>query len=276
MPDLAVEQALADAGPDGPTIAARSPGFDPAWEPEFLRLCAAFGAPPAGEFLPVCVFARPLARGRVAVVQVAADGTPPTLKLHCLALPADLYAAIGDPFRIAEAFPPPWGERVALPTLAWSDEVPARTVSQLQRVLQEDDGPTLLGAAQALVDGGRVVFERPFPATALLRRLWQLLPDSTRTEVWPASYAFGPGLDVQAIVVPKADPAAFADYVTEPQAGYYPEGRYELALQVATEAGDQAALDRLLARRSGQQTLRLALILLLMLAGLAVVAKLLD
>jgi hypothetical protein len=272
MPDLAIEPALAAAG----AVTARSPGFDAAWEPEFLRLAAAFGSPPPGEYLPTCVFARPLARGRVAVVQAAAEGSPPQLRFHCLAVPADLYAVIGDPFLIAERFPPPWQERVALPTLAWLDEVPGRSVGQIQRVLQEDDGPTLLGAAQALVDGGRVVFERPFPAPDLLRRLWLLLPDSTRAEVWPASYAFGPELDVQAVVVSKADPAAFPGYIPETQAGDYPEGRYELALQIATEAEDQPALDRLLARRSSRQTLRLALILIAIALGIAAATKFLD
>lgn len=272
MADLTIEQALAVAG----QVVARSPGFEADWEPEFLRLCAAFGAPPAGDYLPTCVFARPLSRDRVAVIQTATPGQPPRLEFHCLSLPASLYAAVGDPIRIAEQFPPPWGETVALPTLAWLDELSPRSVAQVQRVLQEEDGPTLLGAAQAIVDGGRVVFERPFPAPDLLHRLWTLLPDSTRAEVWPASYAFGPGLDVHAVVVPKADPAAFSGYVTEAQAGDYPEGRYELNLQVAAEAGDQSAIDRLFARRSSRQTLRLAVMLVLIATGLAIVVRVLS
>src|SRR5947209_1866377 len=273
MPDLPIEQALAEAG----AVVARSPGFADQWDAEFLRLADAFGRPADGEYLTTCVFARPLARGKVAVVRAAAEGHPPVLRFHCLALPADLYAAIADPFLISERFPPPWGERVVLPTLSWLDEeVPARTVGQVRRVLQEDDGPTLLGAAQAIVDGGRVVFERPFPAPDLLHRLWTLLPDSTRAEVWPASYAFGPGLDVQAIVVPKADSREFAGYLTEPLAGDYPEGKYELNLQIAAEAGDQAGLDRVLARRSSRQTLWLAVTLLMAATAAAVAARLLE
>ena len=273
MPDLTIEQALADAGQDRATVVARSPGFLPEWEPEFLRLCAAFGRPAAGEFLPVCVFARPLARGQVAVVQATATGQPPVLRFHCLAVPAAVYTSVGDPILIAERYTPPWGERVALPTLAWTDDVPTRTVSQVQRVLQEDDSPTLLGAAQALVDGGRVVFERPFPAPDLLRRLWTLLPASTRAEAWSASYAFGPDLGLHAIVVPKADPAAFPGYLTEPQAGDYPEGKYELNLQIAAEAGDQTALDRLFNRRSSRQTIWLAIALLFAAMAVAALAK---
>jgi hypothetical protein len=272
MPDASIEQALMEGG----EVVARCPGFAAEWEPEFLRLCAAFGQPSTSEYLPNCVFARPLARRRIAVVQAAAEGQPPIRRFHCLAVPDDLYAAVGDPFQIAEQFPPPWGERVVLPTLVWTDDVSPRTVNQVQRVLQDDDGPTLLGAAQALVDGGRVVFERPFPAPDLLRRLWMLLPDSTRAETWPASFAFGPELDVHAVVVQTADPAAFAGYLTESQAGDYPQGRYELNLQIAAEAGDQAAVSRLFARRSSREALRLALILLALAAGVAVAARVLG
>jgi hypothetical protein len=276
MPDPTIEQALAEIASAGVEIVARSPGYAAEWEPELLRLCNAFGRPANGEHLATAVFARPLDRKHVAVIQAATEGQPPVLRFHCLALPADLYADLGDPFLIAETFPPPWGERVALPTLAWTDESPARTVDQVRRVLQEDDGPTLLGSAQALVDGGRVVFERPFPAPDLLRRLWLLLPDSTRAEVWPASYAFGPELDMQAVVTPKVDPARFPGYLLETQAGDYPEGRYELNLQIAAEAGDQVAINRLLARRSSRQTIKLALMLIAIAVGMMAAMRFLE
>ena len=276
MPDLTIEQALAAATPDGPAVTARSPGFGDEWEPELARLCTGFGQPPPGRHLPASVFAQPLGRTHVAVVTAAADGSPPALHFHCLAVPRKLYAALGDPFLIAEQFPPPWGERVVLPTLLWGDTPPPRTVERVQRVLQEDDSATLLGGAQALVDGGRLVFERPFPAPDLLRRLWTLLPDSTRAELWPASYAFANVLDFHAVVVPQADPKAYPGALTEGQAGDYPEGRYELGLQMAAEGADQAALDALLARRSSRQTLRLAVVLLLVVMGLAVAARLIG
>ena len=63
-------------------------------------------------------------------------------------------------------------------------------------------------------------------------------------------------------MVPKVQGVEFADYLREEQAGDYPEGRYEHALQVAAESGDQAELDVLFARRSRADVWRLRLILL--------------
>ena len=73
--------------------------------------------------------------------------------------------------------------------------------------------------------------------------------------------------------MPHADPAAYPGYLTEPMAGDYPEGRYELAVQTAAESGNQSALDRLFARRSSRQTLQLALALLVVMMGLAIAAR---
>ena len=100
--------------------------------------------------------------------------------------------------------------------------------------------------------------------------------DSTRAEVWPASYAFGNALGAHVLVVPRADPAEFAGYLTEPQAGDYPEGRYELNLQIAAESEDQGAIDALFARRSSRQTLRLAVVILFLVMGLAVAMRLIG
>ena len=271
MPDPAIEQALATAGPAGVTVTAGSPGFLDDWQPEVERLCLGFGAP-VKPFSQPAVFAQPLDRRQVAVVQAIAPN-PPEVRFHILVIPLRVYRGLGDPFLIAEQFPAPWDARVVLPTLTPQEETPPRTVDKVRRVLQEDDGATLLGAAQALVDGGRLVFERPFPAPDLLRRLWTLLPDSTRAELWPASYACGNALGFHALVVPHADPTTYAGYLTEPMAGDYPEGRYELALQTAAEAGDQSALDRQFARRSSRQTLQLALMLLVVMMGLAIAAR---
>lgn len=273
MAELLIEQAIIVRGPSGWDVVARSPGWDDKWQPEIDRLCESFGQPPIGEHLPVCVFAQPLGRDRVAVVQAAAEGDMPVLRFRVLAAPTAIYAAIGDPFAVSDQFPPPWESRIALPSLAWTDELPDRSIERVQRILQEDDSPTLLGAAQAIVDGGRVVFERPFPAPDLLRRLWALLPDNTRAEVWPASFAWASDLDLHAVVVPRFDADRWPGYVTEAQAGDYPEGRYELNLQIAVEGGDQHALDRLFARRTSRQMLQLALTILALAVFVAILLK---
>jgi hypothetical protein len=273
MPEMMIEQAILEPTSRGWELRARSPGWRDEWQPDAERICAGFGRPPTGAHLPNCVFAQPLGRDQVAVVQAAADGAVPILRFHVLIIPNRLYGAIGDPFTIAEQFPPPWGARVVLPTLVWTDEPADRSVERVQRILQEDDSATLLGGAQALVDGGRIVFERPFPAPDLLRRLWALLPDSTRAELWPASYVFAADLDWHAAVVPRYEPTAWPRFISEEQAGDYPEGRYELNLQIAAESGNQMALDRLFARRTSRQTLRLAIVLLCAAIAAAVLTK---
>jgi hypothetical protein len=273
MPEDTIEQGLLEPTSAGWELKARSPGWRDDWQPEIERLCSGFGRPPVGEHLPLCVFAQPLGRDHVAVIQAAADGALPVLRFHALVLPNPLYSRIGDPFAIAEQFPPPWGARVVLPTLAWTEDLPDRSIERVQRILQEDDSATLLGGAQALVDGSRIVFERSFPAPDLLRRLWALLPNSTRAEIWPASYVFAPDLDWHAAVVPRYDAANWPEFLTEQQAGDYPDGRYELNLQIAAESGDQAGLDRLFARRTSRQTLKLAITLLLAAIGVLVLSR---
>jgi GTPase-associated protein 1, N-terminal domain type 2 len=270
MSGIPIEQALyGSQGPAGYHFLARSPGFHDDWLAEAQRLCAGFGERPAGVACPACVFAQPLGKGRVAVVQVADQGTddagrPGVLEFHLLVLTRADYARLGgDPFFLVERFPPSWQARGELPALAWPDgPPPRRTVAEVQRVLQRPEGPSLLGGAQALLDGGRLVFERSGPDTALVRDLWQLLPTTTRCTLWPAGFAFGGALDFHALVVAPGGAAGRAGYLSEDQAAEYPEGRYELCLQVAAEAGDQRELDALFARRSRAETWRLGLTLL--------------
>src|SRR5207253_190209 len=120
-----------------------------------------------------------------------------------------------------------------------------------------------LGGAQVLVDGGRLVFEREAGDLGLLAALWTLLPDSTRCKLWPASFAFSNRLEFDVLAVPGFDPAEYEGYTNEEQAADYPPGSYELALQLAAEAGDQYELDRVFARRNSGEVLRRALALLL-------------
>jgi hypothetical protein len=270
MTFIIVEQSLYGAFDGGGyRFVARSPGFREEWISEAERICAGFGERPAGVACAAAVFAQPLGRHHVAIVQAADQGIddagrPGALGFHLLVLSREHYRAYGgDPFQLAEWQSPPWHVRGELPALSWPAEpLPPRTVDQTRRVLKRPDGPNLLGGSQVLVDGGRVVFQRQQPDSALLRDLWQLLPTRTRTELWPATFAFGNALRFHVLAVPKAEGDEFKHYHTEEQAGDYPEGRYELALQIAVEAGDQRELDRLFRRRSQADTIRLGITIL--------------
>ncbi len=266
MDDGAIEQAIygvRDAG--GPDCLARSPGFLDDWRPAAERLCLNFGDRPAGVACPACVFAQPFGDRRVAVVQAAGlgEGGTGSLGFRLLILPAELYDRLeGDPFAIADPFPPNWLARGDLPSLEWTaGPTPARTVEEVQKVLNVPHSSTLLGGVQALLEGERLVFERPAPDPRLLRGLWALLPTGRRGGLWPASFAFGNARGFDVLIVPRADGPAFDGYLTEEQASDYPEGAYELRLQTVVEAGDQRRMDDLFAGRTRGRWIRIAFLL---------------
>ncbi|MGL4551295.1 MAG: hypothetical protein ACRC33_08910 [Gemmataceae bacterium] len=274
---MRIEQGLfGDSGDGGTRWLARSPGFTDGWLKPAEAACAGFGVPPAGVRCPEAVFAVPLGRKHVAVVRAADRGDG--LAFRLLVLPAALYADLGgDPFRLDDAFEPDWAARGGLPALVWTAGPPAmRTVAELARVLDvaDDRCAWLLGGAQTLVDGGRLVVERPAPDGDLLRDLWALLPYAERARLWPATFAFGNAHRFHVAVVPSAPEEAFRDYVREGQAGDYPDGRYELELQVAVESGDQPGLERLLTRRARGEMLWVALGLLALVALVALASRL--
>jgi hypothetical protein len=271
-----IEQAIygsQDAG--GYRFLARSVGFRDDWLAEAERLCTGFGERPGGVACPHCVFGQPFDRRSVAIVQVADQGTddagrPGALGFYLLILPRSLYVELGgDPFYIAEQFPPLWNARGELPSLSWSSgAVPARTVEMLQKTLNMPHSATLLGGAQILLDGGRLVFERTAPDDAILRSLWALLPTRERAELWPASFTFSNVHQFDVLVVPRANGPEYDHYITEEKAGDYPEGRYECNLQSAIETGDQQEIDALL-NYSRSRLLRLIVVLLVIVAILS-------
>ncbi|MHB1424134.1 MAG: GAP1-N2 domain-containing protein [Gemmataceae bacterium] len=270
MNPFTIEQAIyGGQAAGGYHFLARSPGFREEWLAEAEGLCTGFGERPAGIACPGCVFARPFGRHHVAVVQVADQGSddtgrPGALGFHLLILPRLLYRDLGgDPFYIAEQFPPLWQARGALPSLTWTAEAPPRrSVAMLQKTLNVPNSATLLGGAQILLDGGRLVFERSAPDAAILRGLWALLPTRERAERWPASFTFSNVHGFDAVVVPRAADAEYENYITEEKAGDYPEGRYECNLQSAIETGDQQEIDALL-NYNRSRMLRLIVVLLL-------------
>jgi hypothetical protein len=107
----------------------------------------------------------------------------------------------------------------------------------------------------------------------MMRGLWALLPGATRSELTLATFAPNNSLGFHALATPKVEGPEFTGYVREDEACEYPEGYYEYSLQHAVESGDQDEVDRLLARRSGSQMMRLALILLAVVALVALLTQ---
>jgi hypothetical protein len=251
-------------------LRARSHDFAEEWLAAAASMCRAFGQPPVGVEVPAAVFAQPFENNRVAVVQVT--GTP--LRFRFLVLSRHLYNALHDPFAIAERFPPNWDAAGSLPELEWPPEpLPPRTIAQLDDVLKHGDGPFLLGASQALVDSGKILLQRSAPEPKLIRDLWALLPHSTRRAIWPATFAFSLELGFDLLAMPVVPEGDIPGYLSEEQARDYPDSRYERNLQIAIESGDQRMLDRLLARRSSAETLRLALLIVVLSFGIMGIVK---
>src|SRR5215471_4354833 len=139
-----LEHALYERRESKHRLLAYSPGFLDEWQTEAERLCAGFGERPAGVACPGCVFAQPFGPKHVAVVQAADLGSddanrPGALGFRLLVLTRQAYAELsGDPFLIAERFPPSWQARGDLPALTWPDEpLPPRTVAQVQQALKQ-------------------------------------------------------------------------------------------------------------------------------------------
>jgi hypothetical protein len=261
-PDLRIQQAVAMSDVRGVRVVAHTPEFDTA---EAERIVTLFGQRPAGVRCPLAHFACPFGRSGVAVVRVEdrpASGDP--LGFRFLVLARDLYRHLGDPFAISDRYPVNWFATGTVEELIWPMErLPERTVEQLDAILRSGDGPLLLGGTQAIVDGNRVLLQRAEPVEELVRGLWQLLPDRTRADRWPASFAFSDELRFHLAALPTlvADRTGPRPLTEEAVKDYPPSG-YELNLQIAVESGDRAALRKLLARRTADDTIRLGLYIL--------------
>jgi hypothetical protein len=279
---LEMEQAYLIADNRGVRVTAASPGFDTS---EGERIAVLFGQRPAGVACPLAHFACPFGKRHVSVVRVAdLPGGGERLGFHFLVLDRQLYRHLGDPFAIADRFPSDWSRSGALPTLSWpAQPLPERTLEQLDAILRQGDGPLLLAATQALVDGNRVVVTRSAPDEFLVRALWALLPERSRVDLWPATFAFSDELRFHFWVTPlhphSAETATHRDrggydLLEEEAVRNYPAGSYELNLQIAVESGDRVALRQLLNRRTPDETLRLAFYLLLCTLVAALISRL--
>ncbi|MCZ2342307.1 MAG: hypothetical protein LC104_10995 [Bacteroidales bacterium] len=275
--DLAIAQAIVLTNATGPSLVAHSGEFGFSWEEAVLTIAARFGTRPAGIACPEAIFAIPFERKHVAVVTVA-DQKPgeadSPLGFRFLILGKSLYEALGNPFAIADAFPPRWENRGTLDPLKWEHgALPPQTVDEIAKQLQAGDTALLLGTTQTLLDGGRVILTVTEPDPQFFRTLWQLLPIRSRFDIWPATFAFSADLGWHCSVLPTAPQPWPIGHLTADQARDYPEGRYELAIQSAIESSDQVEFDRLLTRRSTNDTLRLAAYMIVFALFAAIVSK---
>lgn len=230
-------------------VRAKSPQLDFSIEEAIQTLAACFGTI-SGRSL----FVQPIAHNHVAIGRF-----DPEHGFYFLILGQPLYDALGDPFAIAERYPPDWSASGELALLNWpADPLPQRTTAELDALLKTGDGPFWLGAAQALLDGGRIAIKHSGSTEGVIRAIWQLLPAHSRTELWPATLAANDELEFHLFALVELPTNLPEGVLTEDQTRDYPEGRYELGLQVAIEAGDQAELTRLFLRRSSRETMRLA------------------
>jgi hypothetical protein len=266
-PDLRIQQAIVLADTRGVRVVAQTDAFD---APEAERIAVLFGVRPEGIACPLAHFACPFGKKHVAVVRVE-DRPDRSLGFRFLVLARELYQHLGDPFAIADRYPTNWTASGQLADLAWPMEVlPERTLERLDSILKNGDGSLLLGSTQALVDGNRVLLKRTEPAEQFIRELWQLLPDRTRRDLWPATFAFSGELGFHAAVGPTL---ARAGAIPEEAIRDYPQSSYELNLQIAIESGDRKSLRKLLARRTSDDTLRLGLYMLAFALIVAAVLK---
>lgn len=269
---LTIQQCILIPDPrSGFEIVARSDGFDSTWDETALRMAANFGKAPLNH--PEALFVQPFVRHGMAIVRVL------NRQFHFMILSQRLYDGLGDPYLVTQHFSIPLDERGNLPTLHWPDEaVPSRNVEELHAILKAsgDDMSLLLGGTQALVDGSRLLILSEIPRPDLVYAIWQLLPTRTRNELWPATFAYSNALDFHLVMLPTAPEPWPMGYLSEEQARDYPQGRYELNLQIAIEAKDQRAVNQLFDRRSSKETLRLALWLVLGTFAIAAVSKLLG
>ena len=134
-----------------------------------------------------------------------------------------------------------------------------RSAAELLNILKTGDTPTLLGAAQLLVDGGKVHFpdNTPVPLRQVAS-LWDLLPTRQRAVLGWTTYL---NSKRHSLAIGAGSKPAEGAWGWE-QAGDYPEGDYERSLHQAASQGDEDTVRRLLNRGSRADVMVLGLLLL--------------
>jgi hypothetical protein len=276
MIELFIEQAIYRADPRGTYhCQCRSPGFSGQADFHAIRLCSGFSARDGADMAADGVFAQPLSRDWVMVAQVSnqpdEESPWPGLHFRFLMVARKAYRLwIGDPFVLADHFPPPW-HIADLPRLSYCPDLSLdRHIREIEAALGRPDAERLLAATQSLVDGARIAITCDHGSAEFMRSVWRLLPFTTRSELWPASFAPNNSLAFDFIAMPTIDGETRQRYLTDDQIDSYPPGRYEENLRSAAEAGHRHQVLALLQRRSRTQTLRLAVLLVILAAVLAI------
>ncbi len=254
-------------------IRAQSSNAQDDWQERILAICALFSDnKPEGD-CPELLFVQPVNKDFIGVVR--AQGYP--LMYYFIIVSRELYDFVHDPFLIAERFPAEWNLRGSIPELEWQPEPwQPRTIDQLTEVFRTGDTPFLLGGAQVLVDGGSIRLRGDAPALKTMRDLWLFLPDSVRRIVWPATLAFNNQLGFRLVGLAPSNRKNTPGMLDEEGVRDYPEGVYESSLHLALQARDESSLQKLLNRRDGSATLRLAFLILILLMVTFILANIIG
>ena len=201
----------------------------------------------------------PLA-GFTALLRCHRDGSEAHIVVYALAA-SDYRACHGDAPAIIKALE-------SVPKGHPLDQIEisglTRTAQVISAILAEGDAPTLLGAAQALVDGGKIHLQAEVPIPIeRLTPLWNLLPSRQRATLKIATYLNSTRLLMDLAAGPSAPEHAW----TWNKVGDYPEGDYEKSLHQAATLNDNDTIARLLGRGSRWDIIMLGLALLAVLAA---------
>jgi hypothetical protein len=242
----------------GPRVIGRSPGVSFETEEWAMKVAVQFGDCPPGQRCPATVFTVD-DRGTLIVVKAGSlpgDGSPLVFRMFGI----DARDRLGfDALAWADSQPLD-AVKGELMNVEWTATFPPRrTVDQIRTILKAGDSPLLLGSVQALLDGCKIAVSRAEAGPNFVDDVWRLLPDKSKVEINPATFAYSAALGFDIVVLPDVPANGIPGYLSAEQVREYPEGRYELALQHAAENGNQAELDRLFARKTSREVLRLAI-----------------
>ena len=270
LPSIVLPQLSILRDTAGPRVVGRSAGIPFEIEEHALKLAVKFGVRPEGTTCPPGVFVVRSQSGPLIFLTTFAElpGHGSTLAFRTTYFDTSLRGGI-DPLDYESRFPAK-GAKGDLDPIEWEGATgPQRTVATVRDILKAGDSSLLLGVAQALLDGCKIALIQSEVGPNFAREVWQLLPEMARAELTVATFACSVDLNVNLAVLPDGVPIP-SGFLTANQAREYPEGRYELALQLAAENGNQAELDRLFARKTSNQILRMvvAMILFALVAGL--------